>query len=164
MDAHHKKNRHPKAPKPEILTAIHDMDVASDNDDTVSEVEESFPEAGESDDNGPHRAARHSRTPYGSNLPNFTQLHRYPGTWRDLLEDGKQCNRYGASINRTFTSRNIGLKDAKDSLLETMADYEKKGIAIEKGMCSILIYILDTIPTTPRQAITQSIKRRWLFW
>lgn len=145
MDAHHKTNRRPKAPEPDTLNAIREMDDASESDEdaTASENDQCASEAGESDDNDTGRAARHSRTPYGSKPLDFTQLHAYPPNWRDVLEDAKGCGRLGASINRTFTSRNKGLKDANDALLETMATSEQDSNSVERGARPVFAFFLQ---------------------
>jgi len=92
LEAHHKKNRRPKAPEPEKLAAIREIGIASNDDAMVSDVDESASdesasEAEEAEDSGPQRAPRHSKTPYGSKLRNYTKINAYPVNWRDLLED-----------------------------------------------------------------------------
>lgn len=158
LEAHHVKNCHPKAPNPERLNDIRTSDMQANGAPDPPSDDDNDSMASQSDDSdgskdAPHRAARHSKTPYGSKLPNFTQLQAYPPIWRDLLEDAKRINRSGSSNHGTFDKRKKGLQEAEDALAEAMATFKTTRKSVEKGTCSI---------TTSFHSLTARIYNRLL--
>lgn len=143
VDAHHAKNRRPKAPNPDVLTNIRKSfqatvedvpDEDSEREDGSDEGEDDDKEVSGHADTGRRRAPRNSKTPYGSRPPKPTQLTFYPPQWRDLIEDTKLRFRMTASIKKGFPNRRAGLIEAGDCLMETMAAFSDGGGTVETGM------------------------------
>jgi hypothetical protein len=104
------------------------MDETSNKDLLGNQEDVSEPEsAEESEDQTQQRAKRYSKTPYGSNRGDPTQLQFYKGQWVDILEQAKQRFRDYVSNHCGFPERGTHLRHATNCLTEAMAAHSADG-------------------------------------
>jgi len=137
LEQHHARNRRPRAPDPDRLNDIRDNANKSDESD--------------SDTSRPRRARRYSKTPRSEIQAKPTQLHFYPGHWRDVLELGKLNFRRWIAVENGFPTREQQLPpEAGECVSESLAEHQDKGGHVEQGKCIRSVhFILPAHPCIP---------------
>jgi hypothetical protein len=132
VEAHHKKNRPPKAPAPKSLEPT--VNCSNVDADTIlnSSTSDSSNSANESEDTS--QAPRHSKTPYRSQAYNATQLQFYPPQWTIVLDAAKDNSRRFAAMEWAFPKRHKHVKELKVALTSAIAAHQADGGLLESGM------------------------------
>ena len=86
------------------------------------------------------RAQRHSQNDRTRSSP--TQLQFYPPSWRDVLEAAKNKFRCYISAVNPYPSREDGIREASDCVVEALADHRASGKKVDPGM--IVFYCFAT--------------------
>jgi hypothetical protein len=58
--------------------------------------------------------------------------------WRQVLEGAKEKFRVFLTTDNGFPSREVGLQEARDCLMEALEDFRKLGKKVEKGTYAII--------------------------
>jgi len=58
--------------------------------------------------------------------------------WRQVLESAKEKFRVFLTTDNGFPSRELGLQEAKDCLMEALVDFRKSDRKVEKGAYAII--------------------------
>lgn len=62
-----------------------------------------------------------------------TQLQFYPARWRELLESAKIKFRFYLTVVKSFPTREEGIAEAGDCILEALSEYRDAGKTVERG-------------------------------